>query len=231
VKLWNFDQAAAHKRPPGWKNLAGAWQVLPDPTAPSQPNSFGLPSGRLFQSILHALDYYPMTIVSDDREYSDFVLEASFKSAGGRLDCSGGIIFRYAGPDSFYLLAAGCPNDYFTLTRVFKGKREVLKRKVVPTDKGVWYKLKVEAEGAHFNCFDDNKLIFETKDDKIPKGRIGFWARDDSQARFDDLTLTLPLPKPEAAEALPSEGLPTEGTTEEPPGGPGAGAPLPGLPE
>jgi hypothetical protein len=79
----------------------------------------------------------------------------------------------------------------------------------VPTDKGSWYKLKVWAQGSHFSCYDDNKLIFDFDDSKIAKGRIGLWASDDSQARFDDVTLTLPLsgaagtPAPASPAATP----------------------------
>ena len=31
-------------------------------------------------------------------------------------------------------------------------------------------------------CYDDGKMIFDFDDSKIAKGKIGVWARDDSQA-------------------------------------------------
>ncbi|MHB8384237.1 MAG: family 16 glycoside hydrolase [Candidatus Binataceae bacterium] len=193
VKVWNFDQDKAGVPAAGWTPVVGDWQVIPDPTAPSRPNTYGLPPGRMMQSLMSALQYYPMTVVTDPTEYSDFTLEASFKSAGGRFDCSGGIIFRYANPNDFYVLSAGCPSDYFQLSRMSGGKMDVLKQTVVPTDKDAWYKIKVVAQGSHFMCYDDNKMIYDFDDSKIAKGRIGLWASDDSQARFDNVTLTLPL--------------------------------------
>src|ERR1035437_3116008 len=70
--VWNFDQDKAGEVPAGWKALEGDWQVIADPSAPSKPNTFGLPAGRLLQSLNSALQYYPMAIQSDPTEYSDF---------------------------------------------------------------------------------------------------------------------------------------------------------------
>lgn len=209
VKAWNFDQDKAGGPAAEWTPVIGDWQVIPDPSAPSQPNTYGLPPGRMMQSLMSALQYYPMTVLTDPTEYSDFTLEASFKSAGGRFDCSGGIIFRYVDKNNFYVLSAGCPSDYFQLSRISGGKLEVLKQSVVPTDKDTWYKIKVIAQGGHFMCYDDNKMIYDFDDSKIAKGRIGLWASDDSQARFDNVTLTLPLDEGSpAAESSAAATLP-----------------------
>jgi hypothetical protein len=191
VHVWNFDSDKAGEVPAGWQALEGEWQVIPDESAPSKPNTFGLPAGRLVKSLENALEYYPMAIETDPTEYSDFTLEAQFKSAGGRFDCSGGLIFRYVDPKNFYLLSAGCPSDYFALSRMTDGQLVGLKQSVVPTDKDTWYRLKVTAQGGHFMCFDDDKMVFDFDDSKIAKGKIGVWARDDSQAQFDDVKLTV----------------------------------------
>jgi hypothetical protein len=191
VHVWNFDQDKAGGAAAGWKAVEGEWQVIADPSAPSKPNVYGLPAGRLLTSLTHALEYYPMAVQLDPTEYSDFTLEAQFKSAGGRFDCSGGMIFRYVDDKNFYLLSAGCPSDYFALSRMSGGKIEGLKQSVVPTDKDTWYKLKVTVQGGHFMCYDNSKMIFDFDDSKIKKGRIGLWTRDDSQAEFDDVTITV----------------------------------------
>jgi hypothetical protein len=34
-------------------------------------------------------------------------------------------------------------------------------------------------------------MIFDFDDSKIAKGRVGVWARDDSQAEFDDIKVTI----------------------------------------
>ncbi|MGH7924724.1 MAG: family 16 glycoside hydrolase [Candidatus Binatus sp.] len=203
VHVWNFDQDKAGEVPAGWKALEGGWQVIPDPTAPSKPNTFGLPAGRLFKSLTNALEYYPMAIETDPTEYSDFTLEAQFKSAGGRFDCSGGLIFRYVDAKNFYLLSEGCPSDYFALSRMTNGQLVGLKQSVVPTDKDTWYRIKVRAQGGHFMCYHDDKMIFDFDDSKIAKGKIGVWARDDSQAQFDDVKITV-IGAGESAPATPA---------------------------
>ena len=47
VHLWNFDQDKPGTVATGWKAIEGDWHVIADPTAPSKPNVFGLPAGRL----------------------------------------------------------------------------------------------------------------------------------------------------------------------------------------
>jgi len=209
VHLWNFDQDKPGTVATGWKAIEGDWQVIADPTAPSKPNVFGLPAGRMLKSLTSMLAYYPIAIETDETEYSDFTLEAQFQSVGGRFDCSGGLIFRYVDAKNFYLMSAGCPSDYFALSRMTDGVLSNLKQQVVPTDKGTWYRLKVTAQGGHFSCYDNEKMIFDFDDNKIAKGKIGLWAADDSQAEFDDVKLTVigageaaPTPAP-AASASP----------------------------
>src|SRR5579862_5701643 len=193
VHMWNFDQDKTGTVATGWSAVEGDWQVIADPTAPSKPNVFGLPAGRLVKSLTSMLAYYPIAIETDPTEYSDFTLEAQFQSVGGRFDCSGGLIFRYVDAKNFYLMSAGCPSDYFALSRMTDGVLSTLKQQVVPTDKDTWYRLKVTAQGGHFACYDDDKMIFDFDDKKIDKGKIGLWARDDSQAQFDDVKITLPI--------------------------------------
>src|SRR5216683_3816082 len=192
VHVWNFDSDKAGTVPAGWKALEGDWQVIPDPTAPSQPNTYGLTGkGSWIKSLTNALEYYPMTVMTEPTEYSNFTLESAFKSVEGRFDCSGGLIFRYVDDKNFYLLSAGCPSDYFALSRMSNGKLDVLKQSVVPTDRDTWYRLKVVAQGGHFSCYDNDKMIFDFDDNKIAKGKIGLWSSDDSQAEFDDVKLTI----------------------------------------
>jgi 3-keto-disaccharide hydrolase len=210
VKSWNFDQDKAHQMAQGWSAVEGDWEVLPDPTAPSPPNGFGLsPSfGREVRSLTAGLEYNISAVVSDPTEYSDFTLEASFKAKKGWFDCSGGLIFRYADPKNYYLLQAGCPTDFFALYRMMGGKPELLKQTIVPIDQGVWYKLKVVAQGDHISCYSNDKMAFDVTDSRIRRGRIGLWAHNDSLALFDDVKLTLPLATAPGEAALPGSGPP-----------------------
>jgi hypothetical protein len=194
-KVWNFDTDKAGQLAEGWDDIDGAgWQVFSDPSAPSQPNDFGLPAGRVASSLYHGLEYHPKVVMKDPTEYSDFTLEAQFKPIKGYFDCSGGLIVRYQNPDNYYVLALGCPSDYIQLLRMYQGKMDQIQQKVVAIDPGNWYKIKLEVQGDHFIVYDEGKMLFDQQDSKIAKGRLGLWSSNDSQARYDNLTLTLPLP-------------------------------------
>ena len=95
----------------------------------------------------------------------------------------------------------GCPSDYVQLLRMYQGKMDQLQQKVVAIDAGNWFKIKLEAQADHFIAYDEGKMLFDVQDNKIAKGRIGLWSSNDSQARFDNLTLTLPLPGADAGAA------------------------------
>jgi hypothetical protein len=193
--VWNFDSDKAGGLPTTWDDIDGAgWQVFSDPSAPSQPNDFGLPSGRMVTSLTHGLEYHPIVVMKDPTEYTDFTVEASFKPIKGYFDCSGGLIVRYADPQNYYVLAMGCPSDYIQLLRMYQGKMDQLQQKVVAIDPGNWYKVKLDVQADHLIAYDDGKMLFDVQDNKIAKGRLGFWSSNDSEARFDDLTLTLPAP-------------------------------------
>ena len=194
AKIWNFDSDKADALPDAWQDVDGAgWQVFTDSTAPSQPNDFGLPSGRMASSLMHGLDYHEKVVLKDPTEYSDFTLEAQFKPIKGYFDCSGGLILRYSNPDNYYVLRLGCPSDYVQLLRMYQGKLDQLQQKVVEIDTGNWYKIKVEVQADHIIVSDEGKMVFDVQDNKIAKGRVGLESSNDSQARFDNFTLTLPL--------------------------------------
>ncbi len=95
AKVWNFDNDKAGALPDGWQDVDGAgWVVFSDPSAPSQPNDFGLPAGRMITSLTHGLEYHPKVVMKDPTEYSDFTAEVQFKPIKGYFDCSGGLIVR-----------------------------------------------------------------------------------------------------------------------------------------
>ena len=84
------------------------------------------------------------------------------------------------------------------------GKIETLKQTIHATDKDIWYHLKVTAQGGHFSCYDDGKMEFDFDDNKIAKGKIGLWSADDSEARFDNVTITISNSTPSESAATPA---------------------------
>jgi hypothetical protein len=207
---WSFDDDTAFAADSKWIAVDGDWEVLRDPTAPSLPNAFGLAyyglprtkyNWRWITSFIRTT--YPIAVVKDPTEYSDFTVEAYFKSAGGSFDSSGGLIFRYVDPQDYYVLAAECPGDHLALYRMRGGDLKLLSRVSTPIKRETWYKLKAQATGNNFVCYLDDRKMFETADSSFGKGRIGLWARDDSRARFDSVTLTILPPADSHALAAP----------------------------
>ncbi len=166
VKSWNFDQDKPDQVPQGWTAIEGDWTVMPDSTAPSPGNTFGLGAGRLFYSLIKLGEYYPIAVLSDSTEYDDFTLEASFKVTGGRLDTSGGLVLRYADPKNYYVMSAG-NLDYVVFQRVSNGEHQSLKTAVAPMDQNVWYRLRVVANEDRFSCYVGKKMVLERRRQEI----------------------------------------------------------------
>jgi hypothetical protein len=77
---------------------------------------------------------------------------------------------------------------------MYQGKLDQLQQKVVAIDAGNWYKIKLEVQADHLIAYDEGKMLFDVQDNKIAKGRVGLESSNDSEARYDNFTLTLPLP-------------------------------------
>ena len=78
--------------PTAWDDVDGAgWVVFSDPTAPSQPNDFGLPAGRMVTSLTHGLEYHPIVVMKDPTEYSDFTARSRVQTDQGILRLLGRI--------------------------------------------------------------------------------------------------------------------------------------------
>jgi 3-keto-disaccharide hydrolase len=199
-ETWKFDTHRAFAADQNWTAVEGDWEVLHDPTAPSAPNTFGLTKyglprteGNLRWLTSFIRTTYPIAVANDPREYSNFTAEADFKTTGGAWDRSGGLIFRYVDAKNYYVLAAECPANRLVLYRMKDGKLAALKSISTVIEQGEWYGLKVETQGDRFVGFLNGKKMLEAKDDSFEKGRIGLWGRDDSLARFDNVTVK-PLP-------------------------------------
>jgi hypothetical protein len=195
TRRWDFDQDRPGRTAAGWTSVVGSWTVIPDPTAPTPPHTFGLSSGRFFSSLVRLSSFYPMAIAMDSPQYRNFTLEAWFKAVGGRLNCSGGLIFAYQNPKNYYVMEAGCPSDYFSVSRVSRERFTLLAQSVVPIVLDHWYKLRIDAAGPRMTCYVDGRVIFRVNDAQLRPGKVGLWARADAQVRFDNVILEPLTPK------------------------------------
>ncbi|SRR5579875_76511 len=189
VVVWDFERDTPGQIPKGWKSVAGNWAVIADPEAPTLPNTFGLSPGRFFASLLRLNYYYPLAVVDNSPSYRNFSLEAWFRTLGGRLDCSGGLVFGYQNPNDYFVMEAGCPTDRIALLRMEKGRLSMFADTVVAITPGTWYRLRLDAVRQRLTCFVDDRVVLRASQPDLRPGKIGLWAHADAEVRFDDIKL------------------------------------------
>lgn len=187
--VWNFDQDALGKMPPGFTSALtgqgkiGQWVVMKDDSAPSSPNV-------LAQTSTDPTDYRFPLAIADDTNYKDLALSVKFKTISGKVDQGAGLVVRLKDKDNYYIVRANADEDNYRLYHVVKGKRVRFAGANFKVTSNAWHEIKVEARGNEFKCFYDGKLRFTAKDDTFKEaGKIGLWTKADSVIHFDDLTV------------------------------------------
>lgn len=179
----NFDDAKIGEAPAGWtatKTGSGnaKWTVEKDDTAPSKPNVLKQ-SGEAT---------YPVCI-KDDTSLKDGFVEVKFKPVSGKEDQAGGVIWRCADADNYYIARANALEDNVTIYHTIKGKRVSFKNSDTKVASGVWHTLRVDFAGNKFTVTFDGKKVIEASDDSFKDaGMVGVWTKADSVTLFDDFT-------------------------------------------
>lgn len=189
-----FDDAETGKAPPGWAvTITGKgepkWTVEKDDSAPSKPDV-------LKQSGEVPGPSFPLCI-KDAPALKDGFVEVKFKSVSGKGDQAGGVIWRCADKDNYYVCRANALEDNVVLYKVEKGKRKSLdivgrkggygvEEKVAPK---TWHTLRVEFTGNRFKVSMNGKHLFDVDDDTFKDaGKVGLWTKADSVTLFDDFS-------------------------------------------
>lgn len=183
VETINFDDAKIGEAPPGWtttKTGSGSakWTVERDDSAPSKPNVLKQ-SGEAT---------YPVCI-KDGTSLKDGFVEVKFKPVGGKEDQAGGVIWRCADADNYYIARANALEDNVTIYHTIKGKRVSFKNTDIKVASGVWHTLRVEFAGNKFAVIFDGKTVIEATDNSFKDaGKVGVWTKADSTTLFDDFS-------------------------------------------
>ncbi len=187
-RTWNFDQAPIGQLPSGFsiqntgRSKPPKWEVLADPTAPSNPNVLAQRSKE------NLGEHFNLAVV-EDSDCQDLELEVKFKAVEGEEDQGGGLIWHYQDPDNYYIARASPSEDNFRIYRVVKGRRKQLQSARVKVTKGTWHTMRIVAKGDRMECFYDGKKYLEIRDKTFTHGKIGLWTKADSVTYFDDLTV------------------------------------------
>ncbi len=135
-------------------------------------------------------------LVRDDVALSDVDVSVSFKTISGKVDSSGGLIFRYQDKDNFYVVRANSLEGNVVAYKTENGKRSSIgvlgKTEQYGVDITVphqaWNRLRVVAKGTRFEIYLADTKIFEVEDSTFAgPGKVGLWTKADAITEFDDL--------------------------------------------
>ena len=195
---WSFDEDVVGETPAGFtaartgRGAEGEWVVEAAADAPSPPNV-------LRQASSDTTGYRFPVLVASAPEVTDGALSVRFKALSGRVDESGGLVWRYRDENNYYVARANALEDNVVLYKVEKGRRSSLAPKGTPSrtygiDHEVpaqkWNTLSVRFEGPLFTVSFNGEELFQVEDQTFTEaGRVGLWTKADSVTLFDDLTL------------------------------------------
>lgn len=161
-----------------WTSVAGQWTVEEMPDAPS--------GRKVLVQRATRNDY--TVIVAPSGPYTAVDVSMKFKPTSGKVDASGGIVFRF-NDGKYYVIRANALEDNFRLYTYDRGRRQIASVRVKPPALGAWHSMRVVAVGDQMQAWLDGKMRLEHRDSRFTAGRVGFWTKADSITAFDDLAI------------------------------------------
>jgi undecaprenyl-diphosphatase len=182
----DLDGVTAGKLPQGWiaaktgEGPGSEWQVVEDSTAPG--------GKALAQTSADGPNALFNLCVAEKTNYLDVDLRVAFKAVAGKIDQGGGLVWRYKDAKNYYISRMNPLENNFRLYKVVDGKRTQLDSVDVNALAGKWHTLRVVQEGNRIQCYLNDKLELESKDETFKEpGKIGFWTKADAQTHFAGL--------------------------------------------
>ena len=118
--------------------------------------------------------------------FKDGEISVDFKANSGRVDQGGGIMWRVADKDNYYVARFNPLEDNFRFYSVTDGHRKELKSVNIKLKKG-WHNMKIIQKGDHFEGYLDGEKLLEATDGRITKaGGVGLWTKADAATSFDN---------------------------------------------
>lgn len=200
---FDFSQVQPGQVPPGFQSIVagtghpGDWKVIMDDVPPAlAPLTSKAPSVSK-RPVLAQMDRYPderhfPILLYEKETFGDFKLTTRFKLAGGAMDQTAGVVFRFEDASNYYVVHASGLGGTFQCDKVANG---VIKPPIgpeVPVARDVWHDLSVQCEGTRIICSLDGKDLIKLVDSagSGTVGKIGFWTQSDSVSYFTDAKIT-----------------------------------------
>jgi hypothetical protein len=184
-----FGKADLGKLPGEWVAAStgdgkGVWKVVEDKTTPSKSGFALAQTGESPGSAFNLC-------VREGAGFRDVEVSVAFKANAGKKDQGGGVVWRYADANNYYIARMNPLEDNFRVYKVVGGKRSAeFQNAEVKTPAGGWHTLKVKMVGDHIECSLDDKKYLDVKDDTLTKaGKAGLWTKADARTSFDDFTV------------------------------------------
>lgn len=186
---WDFDDIPVGKLPPGW---ATANTRAPATTtwaceASEQGNAL------VQTSTTGANQQFNICISDLHRVNADMSVRVKAKS--GVIDQGGGLVWRFADPQNYYVARWNPLEDNVRVYKVVDGVRTQLDTAKVPPGDG-WRTLRIVTYGRDIRGYLDGQLILEAEDDQFAQpGGIGLWTKADAVTAFADLQVVAAFKK------------------------------------
>lgn len=193
ARSWTFDDAPAGAPAPGFTlgetastGTPATWAVVARDDAPSPPNVFAITKttnrGQTYNVAL-----------AEGTSAADLDLSVMVHAGEGEEDQGGGVAFRAAGPDDYYVARWNPLENNAAFFVVQKGVRTSLGKQPVQADPAEWHEVRVVAQGSRLQMFLDDEPVLSVEDSKITgAGMVGLWTKADAASLFDDLSLGKP---------------------------------------
>ncbi len=124
---------------------------------------------------------------------NDLDVEVRFRPLSGKVDASGGIVFRARDGQNYYLVRANSLENNFRLYRIEDGKRrQIASTRVEAPGLGEWHTLRVVAVGEQIQAYLNRELLIDHRDGAFASGRVGLWTKADAVTDFDDFIIRVP---------------------------------------
>jgi hypothetical protein len=135
-------------------------------------------------------EYFPL-ILRKDREFRDLDISVDFKPISGRIDASGGVVFRAKDGANYYIVRANSLEGNFRLYTFKNGdRRQIASARVTAPALGQYHQIRVVAKGDHIQAYLDKVLLLDHHDTAFTKGYVGLWTKADSVTEFDNLEVS-----------------------------------------
>lgn len=161
----------------GWEFVAGTWERRGSGAEPV-----------LAQTATDAR--YPVALWNAGA-FSDVDVTVRFKPISGKIDASGGIIFRARDSGNYYIVRANSLENNFRLyTVVDDRRRQIASTRVAAPALGQWHTLRVVAVGSAIQAYLNGDLLLDHTDARFAAGRVGLWTKADAITEFADLVVS-----------------------------------------